>query len=180
VHLFFPKINESSCSAKVTFASSNFKTWPTEKFSELINRISKKGYSLIVTGIDADYPQSVIFNNTLNVYNFVGKTKLPELASLIQHSLLVISNDSSAVHLAAYFGVESICIMWGGSFGRFLPYPSKIQNCKKLPTIVSNRKFCKDCTHRCNNISKDGHSSCLNNISVDDVMNHFEYILCKE
>ena len=63
-----------------------------------------------------------------NIINLTGKTTLNQLISIINHSQLLISNESMAVHLAAALDHKFVCISNGNSWGRFLPYPNEIQN----------------------------------------------------
>lgn len=57
------------------------------------------------------------------VYNLAGKTSLTDLIDLIGNAALVISNETSVVHIAAAAKVKTVCILGGGHFGRFAPYP---------------------------------------------------------
>lgn len=60
------------------------------------------------------------------VFNFAGKTSLPEFAALLADAELLVSNETSAVHFAAAVGTAVICISNGGFLGRFHPYPYEI------------------------------------------------------
>ncbi len=45
---------------------------------------------------------------------------------MISETELLISNDTSAIHIAAAVGTPFICISNGSHFGRFHPYPPEI------------------------------------------------------
>lgn len=49
-----------------------------------------------------------------------------ELAKLISESELLISNDTSAIHIAAAVNTHFICITNGNHYGRFFPYPNEV------------------------------------------------------
>jgi ADP-heptose:LPS heptosyltransferase len=57
------------------------------------------------------------------VQNLVGKTALHEFVDAIAAAALVICNDSSAFHIAMALQKRVICILGGGHFGWFAPYP---------------------------------------------------------
>lgn len=54
-----------------------------------------------------------------------AKTSLVELVNLIGQASLLLTNDTSAVHIGAQLGVPTVCIFKGNHYGRFLPYPEE-------------------------------------------------------
>lgn len=64
--------------------------------------------------------------NSDKVIDLSGKTDLSELAKIIADCVLVISNDTSAVHIAAAVDRKFLCISSGLYYGRFLPYPKSV------------------------------------------------------
>lgn len=93
------------------------KEWPYMNFVDLGDKIHDEFESNIVICNDKEIPVA----ETTWVLNLSGKTSLMDFISIIAKARLVISNDSSAIHIAAALNVPSVCI---GSerYGRFMPY----------------------------------------------------------
>ena len=150
-------------------ASENYRVWPPKRFAAIIDEIPEE-YNVVLTGYgqDDEMRAEIVLakvKEKTRVFNLVGKTSLVELTALIQDSSFVIGNDSSAVHMAAATGVPSICIFNGTEYGRFLPYPEKI-NAYISPRVVNFKMDCYGCQKSCVNII-DGLYACIDKISVE-------------
>ncbi len=118
--------------------------WPVEKFAALIVQlhITYRGAFFYICGSSADTElgdQILSLTTNENIQNMCGKLSLIQYAKLVNQSSLVISNESSAVHIAAALNIPAVCISNGNMFGRFNPYPSKLRN--NIKTIYSNNIF---------------------------------------
>ena len=80
------------------------------------------------------------------------RTTLMQLAELMQKAELVISNDTSAVHIGVAVNASVICISNGNTYGRFVPYPVEVYSriitlfpkemeSEKLSTIQASKKY---------------------------------------
>jgi len=99
--------------------------------------------------------------------NLIGKTSLPELIRHIASSALIISNDSSAIHIAAATGTPSVCILGGGHYERFAPYPSHIEN---GPVCVYYKMPCYYCNWICKfETLGDEPFPCIANVELAEV-----------
>ena len=108
--------------------------------------------------------------------NLVDKTTLTELIEIIRLARILISNDTSAIHIAAGVDTQSVCILGGGHYGRFLPYPDSIEGIK--PAIVINKMSCFGCNWHCkftNNTSLP--YPCISGIEEDSVFETIENII---
>jgi ADP-heptose:LPS heptosyltransferase len=132
-------------------ASSPIKQWPVEFFAAVANHlVDQFGWIPLVCGGPAEHllgDQLIKKLNVPNAINFAGITTLPELTELLRGARLVISNDTSAVHIAAGVGVPSVCILGGGHYGRFMPYPNHVGGVK--PVSVIHRMDCFGCNWCC-------------------------------
>lgn len=45
---------------------------------------------------------------------------------MLSNAVMLLSNDTSAIHIAAAVGTKTICITKGVHFGRFVPYPHEL------------------------------------------------------
>lgn len=114
----------------VTGAQEPIKVWDLKNFSEIAGYLLKNtDYKIVFTGSsnEADRGEHIAsVYKSERILNYCGKTSLPEYAGLIANATLVITNDTSAVHVAAAFQVPLICVVKGTRFGRFHPYPKEM------------------------------------------------------
>ena len=81
----------------------------------------------------------------------------------------MVSNDTSAVHIAVAVNTPVICILGGAYYGRFLPYPELPEKQIILET-VSYSMPCYGCNGDCiYPLKKNEPAPCITNISVDAV-----------
>lgn len=152
-------------------ASWSGKRWPIEHFKFVAEKLSNQ-YKLkvVICGSSGD---SEICNNLHNILcesiNLTNKTTLLQLTEIIRNAKLLISNDTSAVHIATGVGTPSVCIVGGGHFGRFLPYPEEINGTK--PAIAAEIMDCYYCNWKCTQKYKINSSvPCINKVSVNRVI----------
>jgi ADP-heptose:LPS heptosyltransferase len=102
--------------------------WPIERFREIAKRIhARTGWTAVVCGAvrESEAARKLIEEREdMPVMDACGQTSLSELAGVIAGARLTVTNDTSAVHLAAAVGAAAVAILGGGHFGRFLPYPA--------------------------------------------------------
>ncbi len=112
-------------------ASATFRQWPTDKFATLADYIQNR-YDLwiVIAGSKSDYylAEKIIqhLKKVDTVINLCGKTSLIEFAYVLSKANLLISNETSAPHIAAAVHTPTICISNGNHLGRFNPYPAQI------------------------------------------------------
>lgn len=174
--------NDLQTSYAVVSMSSSVekKMWPIDRFAAIINSLPLD-LSVAVTGAGKEDAERVaelsrLVDKKRCLINYVNRTTLPELTSLIAQSLFVIGNDSSAVHLAAATRVPSICILHGAHFNRFFPYPKGLLEEKYMPRSVF---YMMDCFN-CNYICSQGESvpfECLKKLSVLAVKKEVDKLL---
>lgn len=122
-------------------AGLNTRRWSLNNFADLIAQINNlyKEYLTInfyIIGTKSDKEKAGIIiqkSNANNVIDLTGNTTLVEVTDLIGSANLVISNETSAVHIAAATNTFTICIANGKYFGRFYPYPNTITD--RIQTI---------------------------------------------
>lgn len=108
--------------------------------------------------------------------NLAGKTSLGQLAAILAHARLVLTNDTSAAHIGPEVGVPTVCILGGGHYGRFLPYD--LLDARLAPRAVSHRMDCFGCNWRCIYGTEIGQPfPCVTKVSVEDVWDAVEDVL---
>ena len=159
-------------------ASAIGKRWPVENFLKICLVVSKNyGLQIVLCGSSDDMNIcSRIATGISGAINLAGKTTLAELSAVIQNAELVVSNDTSAIHISAAVATPSVCILGGGHYGRFLPYP--MEDSRKTPLAVSANMKCFGCNWRCTEIhDKKKPWPCISKIEVDAVIRKIDVIL---
>jgi ADP-heptose:LPS heptosyltransferase len=175
VELYGPAISFSPTNQKgiVIFpgAGTPKRNWEVMKFLELIKLIAAQTPQTIYL---AGGPSEVNIGNYLTknlppgtVINLINKTSLPQLIDLIGNADFIVSNETSAIHIAAATQTKAICILGGGHFGRFAPYPEYMLS---KPLCVYYKMDCYYCNWSCKfTTAKTDPHPCIGNVSLDDV-----------
>ncbi len=76
------------------------------------------GWPVIVTGIEKDRPRTLPLLDILGRHgiDFLGATEVPELAALIAHARLVLTNNTSLLHLADALHIPSVITYSGTDY----------------------------------------------------------------
>lgn len=164
------------------FAGSSYykRNWEKEKFLEIIKRLLEETTSdIVLAGGPGEVPVASYLIGSLppsiRLKDHTGSTSLPQLVQLIADSRLVISNETSAVHIAAACKTPVICITGGGHFNRFAPYP---ENITSKPSCAFSPMPCYYCNWQCK--YHNGFNEpfpCLSRISVDRVWEEVEILI---
>ncbi len=151
--------------------------WPARSFGAAARAIAERyGWRMVVCG-SADEAgigrQAADRAGLPDVRLLSGKTSLPELVELMRGARLLIANETSAIHIAAAVGTPSVCLLGGGHFGRFMPYPPAVDGMK--PVAVFRRMACYGCNWHCTLPRREGGPvPCIDAIEVQDVMTAVE------
>lgn len=134
-------------------ASLPEKRWDPAHFAAVARHVqAKTGWRPVLLGEQADAPTTAaVAADVPGALDLAGQTSVAVLASAIQGSRLVISNDTSAVHLAAATGVRAICIVGGWQWRRFVPYPATLGEMARRVEVVSMESDmkCFNCNWHC-------------------------------
>ncbi|ASU36145.1 glycosyltransferase family 9 protein [Mucilaginibacter xinganensis] len=147
------------------------RSWQKERFLALIKRIKQHtdaqiylagGHGDVGTGnfIEENLPEQ-------GINNLIGKTSLPQLIDLIGGAALVIANETSAVHIAVATKTPSVCILGGGHFERFAPYPAYFET---GPVCVYQKMECFYCNWNCIYLTTETEPyPCIEKVSFENV-----------
>lgn len=152
--------------------ASDFKRiWPKERFARIASYIHEKtGWAMVICGSqnEAHLASEIIKLANIAACNLAGITSLPEFLEVVRASRILIGNETASIHIAASVQVESVCILGGGHFGRFMPYYDCILGTKPIP--VCHEMNCYSCNWKC---SQDHDPNCcwpcIDAISVQSV-----------
>lgn len=163
----------------VLFPGGSFpaKAWPVERFAEVGRAMKAFGLAIVVSGSVDEHALCERLANACGGLNIAGQTSLPTLAEVIRRARLVIGNDSAGIHIAVASGTDSLCVMWGGSFGRFIPYARDLLPEGLIAQAVYHRMPCFGCTGACPLPQVDGKLPCIAAVPVADVLSSLSEVL---
>lgn len=147
------------------------RNWELDKFIALAKLILKHtNCNILITGTieEADICDNLARSlPDKKVLNFAGKTSASQFIELIASAALVVSNETSAVHIAAAIGTKSICLLGGGHFNQFVPYPQTIP---QGPLCIYEKMDCYNCNWNCKfQVDNEHPFPCIAAISVENV-----------
>ena len=138
------------------------KQWPIEKYADLAAIVVKRGFQVWVIGSAKEQAlgERISMQQQNDISNLCGKTSLVEAVDLVAMSAWVVTNDSGLMHVACATGRKVIAI-YGSSTPAYTPPLSKDAK------LVYHALECSPCFERSCPL---GHTRCLNEISVDEVL----------
>jgi len=161
-------------------ASKKFKEWPYKYYAKIAEKIHKKtGWLGLICGAENEIDLGEHIKKLCDapLQNYSGQTTLPELACLLVKSQILISNDTGTAHIGTAVGTPTVCILGGGHFGRFVPYPDLPGQTNFLKPVF-HKMPCYDCDWKCvYHIKEEEPAPCISNISVDAVWNEVKLLL---
>ena len=178
LHLPLPPHLQPSGAYFIAFpgAAWHGRQWPLSHFSSVIAALQRRyGWLPVVCGSSDEYAlcQKLAERSNAAVLNLAGQTSLAELAQLIRGAQILIGNETSAIHMAAAVGTPSVCILGGGHYGRFLPYPERLVGLKPRPAV--HAMDCFHCNWNCNQAhDPSGPVPCISGVSVEAVLHLVE------
>ncbi|WP_394676584.1 glycosyltransferase family 9 protein [uncultured Sphingobacterium sp.] len=134
------------------FAQHRYKIFPQIKMENVIDELTHNGYDVLLFG-GGEQEFQIAQNWTErfpNTYNTIGKFSLREELDLISNLDLMISMDSSGLHMASLMGVRCFSL-WGAThpYAGFTGYGQQLTDCIQVehpnrPSSVYGNKPC-DC-----------------------------------
>lgn len=138
------------------------KMWPIEYFNKLIKMIESQDRKVVVIGGKEEIGLNII--NGENIINLLGKTTLLELYEILRRSDIVVTNDSSPIHIASATKTFIVAI-FGATVKEFGFYPWS----KNSIIIENNNIDCRPCgLHGGKKCPRD-HFKCMKDIQPEHV-----------
>lgn len=140
-------------------ASISLRKWQISNFMKIATYLSQKyRQNIVLCSGKEDLGDAKIIQKSLSyqidtkIYNLIGKTNLIELASLIYYQSILISNETSAPHLATALHKTCIVISNGNHLFRFTPprtyknyhlilHPNVPKEKKEFKTLFSPNRY---------------------------------------
>lgn len=145
------------------------KCWPLDRYKKLAKEFAEQGHFVLVFGDSSLYLAAKEICKSLpeQVINLAGVTSLRQLMSGLSICSLVVTNDSGPMHIASAMNVSLIAIF--GSTDQRKTGPSQGH-------IIDKHVECSPCFKRTCPID----FRCMKTISVKEVLNLAEKILCSK
>lgn len=146
------------------------KKWPLEYFNEVIKLLLKDDIKVVVIG-----GKDELFLNIephKNIIDLRGKTTLLELAEVLKRVEVVLTNDSSPIHIASAFPKTNILAIFGPTVKEFGFFPWS----KNSEVLEIEGLACRPCAIHGGNKCPKGHFKCMLEIKPEKV---YEKILQK-
>lgn len=148
------------------YANWGPRQWP--HYLELVNVLLNNGHRIKIIGTEVEHRGNLWLDklSTSPQVIKVNLTSIDQLMTEIETSLAFIGNDSGPAHYAALIG-KPTTVIWGpGYLERIHPVGKNVQIC-----VIEAK--CRPCRQK-GDVCKNGKNSCLENISVEMVMECFE------
>ena len=179
----FAPITRSDNSGDIVIAlgaGEKGRLWPNEKLGALVRYIlsthPKASVTLVGRGEDALAAGYIIESTGGMIRNFVGKTSLFEYIEIIAGASVVICNESSAYHIAVARNKPVLCLVGGGHYGLFAPYPKSAKNAASS-YIVTKQMNCFGCNWKCRfDRGQTGAFRCVESIELEDAIAGLEVL----
>lgn len=158
-------------------ASHKIRCWPVSNFAFLLLKLFQHKPSLQFVLIGGPRDEKICSQiagekkmSNLPIFNICGRTKLSELAEILALARLYIGNETGVLHMASAIGISTICLLGGGHYGRFFPYPGWKKGAEN--TAMIHKMDCFNCNWKCRyKIRENKAVPCVQNIKVEEVYN---------
>jgi ADP-heptose:LPS heptosyltransferase len=149
------------------FAQHTQKVYPLGKMEKVLLQLADLGYKLFIFGgsIEEEIIANEWANKRQNITSLVKKMSLSEELEFISKLDLMVSMDSSGMHLASLKNIPVISI-WGSThpYAGFLGYGQSISDAVQLDL------YCRPCSVYGNVKCYRGDFACMNNLAEQSVI----------
>ena len=153
-----------------TYSKHKNQRWYEERFADLADELIEKYKAKVVfTGApgEEDYINSIINKMKFKPVNLVGKTSIKQFIALIERLNLLVSVDTSAIHIASALN-KPVIALFGPTIPTFWGPTSDKSSVIWKTNVCSGCRlyYCKIKTHEC-----------MKSITVEDIMHSVDRII---
>lgn len=133
-------------------AFSQYRIWPPQYFADLADRISSEMLLrtvLIGTASERNETAAVAKACSTPPVDLTAKLDIDKLLCVLKRSKLIVTNETGTAHLGAALRVPTVCIVGGGHFGRFVPYPTEAEHIGIKIAALYHAMPCYHCNWCC-------------------------------
>jgi ADP-heptose:LPS heptosyltransferase len=148
-------------------AASPIRRWSESNFVNAIVQIDKlQSFQWVLIGnadevLLCDRIAASLRNAGISCENLAGKTTIAQIADILQNARFCLANETGPAHIAAALHVQTVCIVGGGHFRRFMT-PDYMPNLRLIYHVLP----CFHCSWNCT----QGRPRCIEDISVESVV----------
>ena len=147
------------------------KQWPVEYFNKLAKSLKKlSNVRLIVVGGKDEINLPI---EKENIIDMRGKTSLLELADILSRADVVVTNDSSPIHIASAFKKPRIFALFGPTIEKFGFFPWSLNS----KVFQVDRLKCRPCGIHGGKSCPEKHFKCMRDILPEEVFNEIKKYL---
>ncbi len=149
------------------FAQHSQKVYPLDKMGNVLTALAADGHRIFVIG-GGQEEQKIAENwakPNKNITSLIGRLNLSEELSLISNLDVMLSMDSSGMHLASLKGIPVVSV-WGATHPNagFLGYGQSLTNCVQVDLA------CRPCSIYGNKPCYRGDFACMNELSESRII----------
>lgn len=150
------------------------KMWPEEYFNILIDLLSKiENIQIVIVGGKEE--KKINLELTEKVLDLRGETSLLELAEVIRRSDIIVSNDSSPIHIGSAFENVRVIGIFGPTVKEFGFFPWS----KNSMVFEEKDLYCRPCGIHGGNKCPEKHFRCMRDIRPEIIENEIKKYLTK-
>jgi ADP-heptose:LPS heptosyltransferase len=88
------------------------KTWPAERYAEVVRRLAARGFTVVLTGGNGERAlnRRIVERTGGGAIDLAGRTDLRTLAALIERCAVFLAPDTGPAHLAAAVGTPLVAL----------------------------------------------------------------------
>lgn len=150
------------------------KMWPEEYFNILIDSLSKMEHIKIVI-VGGKEEKNINLELTGKVLDLRGETTLLELAEVIRRADIIVSNDSSPIHIGSAFENVKVVGIFGPTIREFGFFPWS----KNSTVFEVKDLYCRPCGIHGGNKCPETHFKCMKDIRPQMIENEIKKYLTK-
>ncbi|MCA9399293.1 MAG: glycosyltransferase family 9 protein, partial [Candidatus Omnitrophica bacterium] len=153
---------------------AKYRRWDSARYAKLVDKIVEKfGCQIILMGdtSEADLCRKAAEIRPRDVISAYGQTSLGQLAALLQRCDAVVLNDGGPLHLAVSVQTKTVSIFGPVDDRVYGPFGDNQKHC-----VASKDIICRPCYRRFR-MTRCDHISCLQTLTVEDVLQKVEQIL---
>lgn len=152
----------------------NNRKWSQNNWKTIVEYLNKQGYRVILVGNKKDIEEAEMFNelagSNADIDFLVGRLDFEETVKLFKQSALIISGDTSLLHMAVYYNTPAIALYGPTDKSKYGPLGSNV--------YVVSSTGCSGCQslygdEKCSMNIPD----CMDSISPNTVINYINTAL---
>lgn len=151
------------------------KFWSAAHYAKIADHIYEEtGFLIVLLGVPSEswvmesIRKNVKSQTAMSVIDLLGRTSVADMIDIIGNAELVVSNDTSGVHIACATNTPSVAIAGGWHYKRFLPYHiENVMPGDHLPLVAYTEMSCYYCDWNWDNIEKVN-AKCLERMKIGE------------